>query len=87
MLVDEGYVRKIEVIDTQPRRTLKVHLKYDAEGESVIHSIRRVSTPGRRVYRKRTELKPVIDGFGIAVVSTSKGVLFRPRLPRGQHWW
>ena len=50
-------------------------MKYDTEGDSVISEIKRISRPGRRVYSKRDELKPVINGFGITVLSTSRGVL------------
>lgn len=75
VLVDEGYVTRFDVLETQPAKTIKVNLKYGPTGEQVIHEIRRVSKPGRRIYRKRAELRPIINGFGISVVSTSKGVL------------
>lgn len=75
VLVDEGYVRRFEVLDTKPAKTIRVGLKYGTEGESVIHKIKRVSKPGRRVYRKTQELARIIQGYGISVVSTSKGVL------------
>lgn len=75
VLKDEGYLTRVEVLDTRPAKTIRVGLKYDDDGASVIHEIKRVSRPGRRVYRNRRDLKPVIRGFGITVVSTSKGVL------------
>lgn len=75
VLKDEGYLTRVEVLETQPAKTIRVGLKYDDEGASVIHEIKRVSRPGRRIYRNRSDLKPVIRGFGITVVSTSKGVL------------
>jgi small subunit ribosomal protein S8 len=58
-----------------PKSILRVYLKYGPDGEEVIRHIRRASRPGRRLYRKYTELKPVLDGLGIAVVSTSRGVM------------
>jgi small subunit ribosomal protein S8 len=75
VLVDEGYIRRFDVLDTQPAKTIKVALKYGPEGEHVIREIKRVSKPGCRVYRSRSELKPIIHGYGISIVSTSKGVL------------
>ncbi len=75
VLMDEGYLTSIDLLDTQPARQLRVGLKYDVDGESVIHELRRVSTPGRRIYRRRSQLKPIIRGFGISVLSTSHGVL------------
>lgn len=75
VLLDEGYITRFETMDTVPARTLQVHLKYSEEGEQVIHEIKRISKPGCRIYRSGKDLKPVINGFGISIVSTSKGVL------------
>jgi small subunit ribosomal protein S8 len=58
-----------------PNLTLRVYLKYGPQGEKVIQHLERVSRPGCRIYRSYGELKPVLDGLGIAVISTSKGVL------------
>lgn len=58
-----------------PKKTLRVYLKYGPEGEKVIRRIRRESRPGCRVYCRNTDLKPVLDGLGIAILSTSKGVM------------
>jgi small subunit ribosomal protein S8 len=58
-----------------PKRILRVYLKYGPEGEKVIRNIERASKPGRRLYRRRDQLKPVLDGLGIAIVSTSRGVM------------
>ena len=71
----EGFVSTITLLDTKPARTLRIVLKYGTDGEPVIHAIDRVSTGGRRQYAGRRELKPIIRGFGIAVVSTSQGIL------------
>jgi small subunit ribosomal protein S8 len=75
VLKDEGYITDYEVVDTQPARTIRVALKWSADGENPIHVIRRVSTPGRRVYSRKQDLSPVIRGYGIQVVSTSKGIV------------
>jgi small subunit ribosomal protein S8 len=75
VLKAEGFVNEISILDTKPARTLRIKLKYGTDGEPAIHAIDRVSTGGRRVYAGRSELKPVIRGFGISVVSTSQGIL------------
>ncbi len=75
VLKDEGYLSRIDVLDTKPAKTLQVVLKYADTGEPVIHDITRVSTPGRRLYAGRKELKPIIRGFGVSIVSTSQGIL------------
>lgn len=75
VLKEEGYLNRVEVLDTKPAKTIQVALRYSDEGDSVIHEIKRVSRPGRRIYRKREQLRKIIRGYGITVVSTSKGVL------------
>src|SRR5207244_4226500 len=60
---------------SKPHVVLRVYLKYGPEGERVIRHIQRASRPGRRLYRRSTQLKPVLDGLGISVLSTSKGVM------------
>ncbi|HAT11432.1 MAG TPA: 30S ribosomal protein S8 [Planctomycetes bacterium] len=75
VLKAEGFVSDISVLDTKPARTLRVVLKYGQDGEPAIHAIDRISTSGRRIYAGRSDLKPIIRGFGISVVSTSQGIL------------
>lgn len=58
-----------------PKTVLRVYMKYGSEGEKVIRNIDRASRPGRRLYRRHGELKPVLDGLGIAILSTSRGVM------------
>jgi small subunit ribosomal protein S8 len=58
-----------------PKAVLRVFLKYGPDGEKVIRNIERASRPGRRLYRRAAQLRPVLDGLGIAVVSTSRGVM------------
>jgi small subunit ribosomal protein S8 len=60
---------------SRPKTVLRVFLKYGPEGERVIRKIDRASRPGRRLYRGSTELRPVLDGLGISIISTSKGVM------------
>jgi small subunit ribosomal protein S8 len=60
---------------SKPKVLLRVFLKYGPEGERVIRNIERASRPGRRLYRRSTQLKPVLDGLGISILSTSKGVM------------
>jgi small subunit ribosomal protein S8 len=60
---------------SKPHALLRVYLNYGPEGERVIRHIERASRPGRRLYRRAEQLRPVLDGLGISVVSTSKGVM------------
>lgn len=71
----EKFIRKIEVIEDPVQEKLKVYLKYTPENESVIGRIDRVSTPGRRVYVRKSEIPRVLGGLGTAVLSTSSGVV------------
>jgi small subunit ribosomal protein S8 len=60
---------------SRPDVILRVYLKYGPEGERVIRHVERASRPGRRLYRRSTQLRPVLDGLGISILSTSKGVM------------
>jgi small subunit ribosomal protein S8 len=75
VLRDEGYIRAYDVVQDGKQGLLRVDLKYGERGEDVIHQVRRVSRASRRVYAGVAELPRVLDGLGIAVVSTSRGVL------------
>ena len=75
VLKDEGYIEEYDVIDDERQGTIRVKLKYSMSGEKVIHEIDRASKPGRRIYRAVGELPRILNGMGIAVVSTSKGVM------------
>ena len=75
VLKDEGYIEEYDVIEDARQGTIRVKLKYSMSGDKVIHSIDRESKPGCRVYRKVEDLPNVLNGMGIAVVSTSKGVM------------
>jgi len=75
VLVEEGFLVQFQVVDGEPRKTLRVQLKYGPDGERVIQHIKRVSKPGCRIYRSVDSLRPVLGGMGIRVLSTSKGVM------------
>lgn len=75
VLVEEGYIDEFATIDDGRQGMLRVKLKYSMSGEKVIHELDRQSKPGRRIYRKVDDLPKVLNGMGIAVVSTSKGVM------------
>jgi small subunit ribosomal protein S8 len=60
---------------SKPKAILRIYLKYGPEGERVIRNIDRASRPGRRLYRKSTQLQPVLSGLGISILSTSRGVM------------
>ncbi|HOP77065.1 MAG TPA: 30S ribosomal protein S8 [Thermogutta sp.] len=75
VLKREGYVWDWEEIPSQPRAILRIYLKYGPNGEQVIRHIRRISKPGRRVYSRAADLKPVLNGFGIRILSTSRGIM------------
>jgi small subunit ribosomal protein S8 len=76
-VADEGGAVQFQPVEKvgEPHTILRVFLKYGPEGERVIRRIDRASRPGRRLYRRYTQLKPVLDGLGIAILSTSKGVM------------
>ena len=75
ILKDEGYVSSYEVAPGDVQATLTLQLKYGVKRERVITGIRRISKPGLRVYAKKDELPRVLGGLGIAVISTSSGVM------------
>jgi small subunit ribosomal protein S8 len=76
ILKSEGFIRNYNLAQKdEPQGTLRIELKYAANGEPVIHGIERISRPGRRVYRNKQEIPSVLGGLGLAIVSTSKGVL------------
>ena len=75
VLKNEGYVEDFEVIEEGVQGAIKVKLRYSLSGEKVIHEIDRVSKPGRRVYSGVETLPRVLNGMGITIVSTSRGVM------------
>jgi small subunit ribosomal protein S8 len=75
VLKREGYIWDWEELQDTPASLLRLELKYGPNGERVIQRIRRVSSPGRRVYNKARDMKPVLNGLGIRIISTSRGVI------------
>lgn len=75
ILKEEGYIKNVKVVEEEPRDLLRIFLSYTKEGSPGISRMRRVSTPGRRVYRGADAIKPVLNGLGIGIVSTSKGLM------------
>ena len=87
VLKDEGYIHDFQVgrtegdefsapeSPTDPKRVLRIILKYGPEGEKVIRHIARASRPGLRLYRRASQLEPILDGLGISILSTSRGVM------------
>lgn len=75
IMLDEGYIKAFEIVDNGTQGTIKITLKYNANKEKAISGLRRVSKPGLRVYAGADELPRVLKGLGIAIISTSKGVM------------
>ena len=75
ILLDEGYIKAYEIVEDCVQGTIKITLKYTANREKAISGLRRVSKPGLRVYAGADELPRVLKGLGIAIISTSKGVM------------
>lgn len=75
VLKNEGFIRDYEVIADNKQNVIKVSLKYGANREKVISGLKRISKPGLRVYSQKDQLPKVLGGLGIAIISTSKGVM------------
>ena len=74
VLKDEGYIEDYAERDLEGRKVIEIGLKYYA-GKPVIEKLERISRPGLRIYRGREDIKPVMNGLGVAIVSTSRGVM------------
>ncbi len=75
ILVEEGYVKSYEIIEDGKQGTIRVTLKYQANKQKVIRGLKRVSKPGLRIYAGCEDMPKVMNGLGIAIVSTSKGIM------------
>ena len=75
ILLNEGYIASYEIIEKELQNSIKITLKYGYKGERVITGLKRISKPGLRVYASCNELPKVLNGLGIAIVSTSKGIM------------
>ena len=75
ILTDEGYIEGYDVDESGPQGAIDVHLKYVTEGVPAITGIERVSRPGRRVYSGKGEIPKVLNGLGVTIMSTNRGVM------------
>lgn len=75
ILVDKGYVKEYADIEDTKQGLIRIYLKYDEEGNPAIHSMKRISKPGLRTYADADSLPRVLNGLGIAILSTSRGVM------------
>ena len=75
ILLDEGYIKSFQLIDDGTQRIIRITLKYLANKERAIQGLKRVSKPGLRIYAGADELPQVLKGLGIAIISTSKGIM------------
>ena len=73
-LLEEGYIKAVDEIDDGIQGILRVTLKYDEKGNKVIEGLKRISKPGLRIYASKDELPKVLNGLGIAIISTPKGL-------------
>jgi len=75
ILKEEGFIKDVEYISDNKQGIIRLYLKYGPNRERVITGLKRISRPGRRVYAKKDEVPKVLGGLGIAIISTSKGVM------------
>ena len=75
ILFNEGYIKAYEEIKTENQGIIRVSLKYTDKGQKVISGLKRISKPGLRIYASKDELPKVLNGLGIALISTSKGIM------------
>ena len=75
ILLAEGYIKSVQVIEDGKQGIIRITLKYEAGKQKVIHGLRRVSKPGLRIYSNSEDMPKVMNGLGIAIVSTSKGIM------------
>ena len=75
ILVDQGFIKSFEEIKDEKQGIIRVTLKYDENGQRVISGLKRISKPGLRIYVNKEEIPQVLNGLGIALISTSKGIL------------
>jgi len=75
ILAEKGYIDSFNVVEEGNKKSINVVLKYDEKGKTVINEMKRVSKPGRRIYKGRDEIKRFKNGYGTIIVSTSKGVI------------
>jgi small subunit ribosomal protein S8 len=84
LLVEEGYIKGYDVIEDDKQGIIRIQLKYSADNSRIITGIKRISKPGLRVYARNSEVPRVLGGLGIAMISTSKGIM-SDRQARKEH--
>jgi small subunit ribosomal protein S8 len=76
ILKEQGYVESYQVLEGDPvKKQVRIFLRYTPDGDPLIRSIKRISKPGRRVYKGAEEIRPVLNGLGVGIISTSQGLL------------
>ena len=75
ILLDEGYIKNYEIVEDTKQGMIKITLKYGANKQKVISGLKKVSKPGLRIYSSKEDLPKVLKGLGIAIISTSKGIM------------
>jgi len=75
ILKQEGYIKNFKVLREEKKGMLRIYLKYDAQNRGIINGIKRISRPGLRIYVKSKKIVPVLNGFGIHIVSTPQGII------------
>ena len=75
VLKEEGYIKNFKLVKDSKQGILRIFLKYSNDRTPVIYGLQRVSKPSRRVYTKSKDIKPILNGLGIAILSTSKGIM------------
>jgi small subunit ribosomal protein S8 len=76
ILKEQGYLESFQLLDSDPvKQQVRIFLRYTPDGEPLIRRIKRVSKPGRRVYKSAEEIRPVLNGLGVGIISTSLGLL------------
>lgn len=75
VMLEQGYIKDFKFVEDDKQGVLRIYLKYDEHDKHAVYGIERVSKPSRRVYAKSKDLKPVLNGLGIAILSTSRGIM------------
>jgi len=75
ILLEEGYIKGVKMVDVGKEKCIRLTLKYSSQGKNVIMGLKRISSPGLRVYAKKDQVPKVLDGIGTAIISTSSGVM------------
>ena len=75
ILLNEGYIKSYDELDNDTQGVIRIQLKYDEKGKKVIAGLKRISKPGLRIYASKDELPKVLNGLGISIISTPKGIM------------